>query len=80
MNDTHPRIAALQLELQRKRLPEQRLRLALAYSAYLINLSRGELEKRMSATEAKIEWVRINYGEKLAQRYRSALAKREEQV
>jgi hypothetical protein len=80
MNDTHPRIAALQLELQRKRSPEERLRLAFAYSAYLINLSRGELEKRMSKTEAKIEWVRINYGEKLAQAYRKALRERGESV
>jgi hypothetical protein len=80
MNDTHPRIAALQYELQRKRSPEERMQLAISYSAYLINLSRAELEKRMSTTEAKIEWVRINYGEKLTKGYRLALRERGDDV
>jgi hypothetical protein len=80
MNDTHPQIAALQLELQRQRSSDERLQLTFAYSAYLINLSRGELEKRMSKTEAKIEWVRINYGERLARGYRVALREHGESV
>ena len=80
MNDTHPKIAALQLELQRKRSPDERLQLAFAYSAYLMNLSRCELEQRMSKTDAKIEWVRINYGEQLAQGFATALREREERL
>lgn len=57
MNDTHPKIAAMQYELQRKRSSDERMRLALKYSAYIINLSRTELEKRFLKIEAKIEWV-----------------------
>ncbi len=80
MNDTHPSIEALQLELQRKRSPDERMRLAFAFSAYIINLSRAELEKRFSKIEARIEWVRLNYGEDLAKRYRIALRKRGDDV
>ena len=80
MNDTHPKIAALQLELQRKRSPEERLQLAFAYSAYLMNVSRRELEQRISTTAAKIEWVRINHGERLAQGFASALRERDERL
>ncbi len=72
-NDTHPSIAKKQLEILRVKTPEQRMRLAIAQSVYLINLSRAELERNMSKIEAKIEWVRINYGETLAQGYRQAL-------
>lgn len=53
--------------------PEQRYRLCLEQSAYLIRLSRAELETRMSPIEARIEWVRINYGERIAVGYRQAL-------
>jgi hypothetical protein len=80
MNDTHPSIEALQLELQRKRSPDERMRLAFAFSAYLINLSRTELERRFSKIEARIEWVRLNYGEDLAKRYRIALRERGDDV
>jgi hypothetical protein len=80
MNDTPPSIEALQLELQKKRSPDERMRLAFAFSAYLINLSRNELEKRFSKIEARIEWVRLNYGEDLAKRYRLALRERGDDV
>jgi hypothetical protein len=80
MNDTHPSIEALQLELQKQRSPDERMRLAFAFSAYLINLSRTELEKRFSKIEARIEWVRLNYGEDLAKRYRIALRERGDDV
>ena len=56
------------------------MRLAFELSAYLINLSRTELEKRMSKIEAKIEWVRLNYGEDLARGYRIALRERGDDV
>jgi hypothetical protein len=56
------------------------MRLAFAFSAYLINLSRTELEKRFSKIEARIEWVRLNYGEDLAKRYRIALRERGDDV
>ena len=80
MNDTHPKIVAMQYELQRKRSPQERMHLALEYSAYIIHLSRTELEKRFSKIEAKIEWVRINYGEDLARGYRKALRERGDDV
>ena len=56
------------------------MRLAFELSAYLINLSRTELEKRMSKIEAKIEWLRLNYGEGLARGYRIALRERGDDV
>jgi hypothetical protein len=77
-NDTHPSIAKKQLEILRAKTPEQRMRLAIAQSVYLINLSRAELEKKMSKIEAKICWVRINYGETLAMNYRQALSAKEQ--
>ena len=76
----HPKIAALQLELMRKRSPAERLQLAFAYSAYLMNLSQRQLEQRMSKTEAKIEWVRVHCGEQLAQGFATALREREERL
>lgn len=77
-NDTHPSVAKKQLEILRAKTPEQRMRLAIAQSVYLINLSRAELEQKMSKIEAKIEWVRINYGETLAKHYRQALETKEQ--
>ena len=78
MNDTHPSIARKQLEILRAKTPEQRMQLAIAQSVYLINLSRAELEQKMSKEEAKIEWVRVNYGKTLAMHYSQALAAKEQ--
>jgi hypothetical protein len=80
MRDTDPKIRQMQIEILRSRTPEQRLRSAIEQSVYLINASRRELEKRMSSIEAKIEWVRINYGEELSGKYRLALRERGDPV
>jgi hypothetical protein len=71
--DTHPKMRQKQLEILRSKTPKERLQLCFVQSAYLINLSRAELEKRMSPVEARVEWVQIYYGERIAVGYRQAL-------
>jgi hypothetical protein len=73
LRDTHPKMRQKQLEILRAKSPEERVRLCFEQSAYLINLSRAELEKRFSPVEARVEWVRIHYGERIATGYRQAL-------
>lgn len=71
MNDTHPKIAGLQLELMRAASPQQRLALMNAYSSELIALSRRTIAAQIpDALEAKLEWVRVHYGPELADRLR----------
>lgn len=74
MNDTHPSIAALQLELMRKASPQKRLELMQSFSSELIALSRKSLAARLGdEREVKLEWVRINYGADVAERIRKYL-------
>jgi hypothetical protein len=74
MNDTHPRIAALQLELIRSASTQKRLELMDRYSGELIALSQRTINARVpDAMEAKLEWVRLNYGLELAERLRKHL-------
>ncbi len=80
LNDTHQKMRQKQLEILRAKTPEQRMQLAIAQSVYLINLSRTELEQKMSKVEAKIQWVRVNYGKQLAEQYRQALITKEQQA
>jgi hypothetical protein len=74
MNDTHPRIAARQLELMRRTSTQHRLELMSAYSSALIAQSRRSIAVRVpDALDAKLEWVRLNYGADLAERLRKHL-------
>ena len=74
MNDTHPHIAALQLELMRRTSTQRRLELMSAYSSELIAQSRRSIAARVpDALETKLEWVRLNYGADLAERLRKHL-------
>ena len=71
MNDTHPKIAALQLELMRAASSAQRLALMNAYSSELIALSKRTIAARIpDVLEANLEWVRVHYGPELADRLR----------
>jgi hypothetical protein len=74
MNDTHPRVAELQVQLMCRTSTQRRLELMSAYSGELIAQSRRSIAARVpDALEAKLEWVRLNYGADLAQRLRKHL-------
>lgn len=71
MNDTHPSIQKKLLELMQATPTQKRLELMSAYSQELITLSKRTIAQRIpDAREAKLEWVRINYGTDLASRLR----------
>ncbi len=73
-NDTHPSIAKKQLELMQNTTTQKRLELMSMYSKELILQSRRTIEKRIpNAEEAKLEWVKINYGTEIANRLRKHL-------
>ncbi|WP_337868651.1 hypothetical protein [Meiothermus sp.] len=67
-SDTHPQVARLQLDLLRQSSPARRLQLMASMSALVIGLSRSNLEQQLGdAQSAKVEWVRLHYGSKMAQ-------------
>jgi hypothetical protein len=76
MNDTHPKMASFQLELVRNATHQRRTELMNAFSRDLINASRATLLKKHNGNEleAKLEWVRINYGVTIEQRIRKHIA------
>jgi hypothetical protein len=77
LSDTHARADQVQLGLLRRMSPQRRLELTFAFSAEIINLSRRELEHRLgNSLEARLEWMRLNYGQELTQRFREALRQR----
>jgi hypothetical protein len=79
LDDTHPAIAAKQLELLRRAGSARRAALARSLSRTVIDLSRRELALRMpgaTAEEVKLRWVEHHYGADLANRVRAFLAAR----
>ena len=75
-NDTHPDAARLQLELMRAAGHERRSELMNRFSNELIRASRQTLLSKHGGNEleAKLEWVRIQYGADLERRVREYLA------
>lgn len=74
LSDTDPKVARMQIELLRQAGPVKRLRLMASLSAMVVQLSRRHLEQKLGNSEAaKIEWIRINYGADLAEKFRLAL-------
>ncbi len=71
MNDTHPKIEAIHLEMLRSLTPEARLKLALRFSRNIIDLSRKQFVNRHGELGLQ-RWLEAHYGEKLA---RGALGK-----
>jgi hypothetical protein len=72
--DTHPKAAAVQLDLLRRSSVERRGALARSLSSTVIELSRRALRDTMkSASDAEVlnRWVALSYGEDLASRIRS---------
>ena len=71
--DTHPKAAAVQVDLLRRSSVERRGALALSLSSTVIALSRQALRESMKpASEAQMmdRWVALNYGDDLAARVR----------
>lgn len=69
LSDTHARAAHVQLELLRQASPEKRLQLMESFSREVRTLSLRSLERKCGdSLLAKLEWVRLNYGDDLANR------------
>jgi hypothetical protein len=75
-SDTHPNAARVQLELMRAAGHERRSALMNQYSQELIRASRLRLLQKHHGNEfeAKLEWVKLQYGTDLEQKVRSYLA------
>jgi hypothetical protein len=78
LSDTHPNAARVQLELMRAAEHARRSELMNQYSQELIRASRLRLLQKHQGNEfeAKLEWVRIQYGASLEQKVRTYLAGR----
>ena len=76
LTDTHPNTARVQLELMRAAGHARRTELMNQYSQELIRTSRLRLIQKHQGNEleAKLEWVRIQYGANLEQKVRAYLA------
>jgi hypothetical protein len=76
LSDTHPNAARVQLELIRAAGHERRSELMNQYSQELIRASRLRLLQKHQGNklEAKLEWVRLQYGASLEQKVRAYLA------
>ena len=76
LSDTHPNAARVQLELMRHASHTRKSELMNRYSQELIRASRMNLLKKHHGNEleAKLEWVRIQYGADLEQKVRAYLA------
>ncbi len=64
--DTPLEIEAVQLELFKKASPAKRFALMSSFSTTLRQASLRQLEQRFNPLEAKLEWVRLHYGETIA--------------
>ena len=76
LTDTDPEAARVQLELLRRASPARRLRLALSLSESVLSLSRAGIARRLpgaSPREIGLEFVRLHYGEELADELRQYL-------
>lgn len=78
-DDTHPAMAAKQLELLRAAGPTRRAGLALRLSATLIHASRQTLSRlhpELDELGVRLLWAEHHYGKELADRVRAHLAAR----
>jgi hypothetical protein len=75
LSDTHPNAARVQLELMRAAGHERRSGLMNQYSRDLIRASRLRLLQKHQGNEfeAKLEWIKLQYGTELEQRIRAFL-------
>ena len=78
-SDTHPAMAAKQLELLRAAGPARRAGLALRLSGSLIHASRqtlARLHPELDDEGVRLLWAEHHYGKELADRVRAHLAAR----
>jgi hypothetical protein len=64
--DTSPDVEALQLELFKKASSAKRFAMMSSFSSTLRKAFLRQLEQRLNPVEARLEWVRLHYGERLA--------------
>lgn len=79
LTDTDLETARVQMDVLRRASPERRLRLALSLSQSVLTLSREGIARRLpgaSQREIDIEFVRVHYGEELANELRQHLLER----
>lgn len=73
--DTPLSVEQVQLKLFRQASPQKRFTLMQSFSHTLIQASRKNIQKRFTnPREATIEWVRLHYGEKLAEGLKHSLS------
>jgi len=78
MNDTHPRVDAVQIELLRRAGATRRSEIALRLSDEVTRMSRRALAKTMageSEREVLLRWVELWYSKELAAKLRTHLAR-----
>ena len=76
LTDTDPEVARVQMDLLRRASPARRLRLALSLSRSVLALSRAGIAPPPAAAspeEVGLEFVRLHYGEALADEVRQRL-------
>lgn len=76
LTDTDPETVRVHMDLLRRASPERRLRLALSLSRSVITLSRDGIARRHPGAgprEIGLEFVRLHYGEELADELRRHL-------
>lgn len=71
--DTPAEIEAMQLELFRKASFAKRFALMSSFSSTLRKASLRQLEKRLEPFEARLEWIKLHYGEEIAEGLRNKL-------
>jgi hypothetical protein len=72
MNDTHPSIHKVQLEMLKSLTQEERFRKAMRFSSGVFKLSRAQFEMRFGELGLQ-RWLEVHYGKRLA---RGALGSR----
>jgi len=76
LTGTDTEAACVQMDLLRRASPARRLRLALSLSQSVLSLSRGGIARRLpgaSSRDIGLEFVRLHYGEELADELRRHL-------
>jgi hypothetical protein len=71
--DTSLCAEAAQLELFKQASPAKRFAVMSSFSSALRRISLKNLEERLDPFEARIEWMRLHYGEEIAETPRNKL-------
>ena len=77
LSDTDPDVLRVQTELLRQATPARRVEMALSLSAVVIDIAYAGIRRRqsgISAIDAGLQFVEIQYGSELAQAVRARLS------